>query len=168
MHDIKWIRDNPDAFDQALKRRGLPGEARALIALDEARRAAITASEQAQAARNAASKEIGEAKKAKDEARANDLMAKVAELKDDPAGSWKRRRRTRKRNSTAALAQIPNLPLGRRARRQPTKTAMSSITSSERSAITPSRRSSISNSAKRSARWISRPPPNSPARASSC
>ena len=23
MHDIKFIRDNPDAFDQAMKRRGL-------------------------------------------------------------------------------------------------------------------------------------------------
>jgi len=81
MHDIKWIRDNPEAFDRALKRRGLAGESQRLIELDEKRRAAITAAEQAQARRNAASKEIGEAKKTKDEARANALMAEVNELK---------------------------------------------------------------------------------------
>ena len=52
-----------------------------LLAIDEKRRAAILASEQAQARRNAASKEIGDAKKAKDEARAAKLMAEVAELK---------------------------------------------------------------------------------------
>ena len=64
MHDIKAIRDNPDAFDAALKRRGLEPLSASLIALDEKRRVAIQASEQAQARRNAASKEIGEAKKA--------------------------------------------------------------------------------------------------------
>ena len=52
-----------------------------LLAIDEKRRAAILRSEQAQARRNAASKEIGDAKKAKDEARAAALMAEVAELK---------------------------------------------------------------------------------------
>ena len=62
-----------DAFDKGLKRRGLAPESKALQALDEERRAAITAFEQAQAARNAASKEIGEAKKNKDEARASTL-----------------------------------------------------------------------------------------------
>ena len=41
MHDIKWIRDNPDAFDRGLARRGLPGEAKRLIEIDERRRAAI-------------------------------------------------------------------------------------------------------------------------------
>jgi seryl-tRNA synthetase len=35
MHDIKWIRDNPDAFDRGLARRGLPGEAKRLIEIDE-------------------------------------------------------------------------------------------------------------------------------------
>ena len=47
MHDIKWIRDNPDAFDQALARRGLPAEAKQLIVLDERRRAAIQKAEAA-------------------------------------------------------------------------------------------------------------------------
>src|SRR3979490_1511711 len=81
MHDIKWIRDNPDAFDAALKRRGLEPLSSSLLAIDDKRRAAITASEQALARRNSASKEIGDAKKAKDDARASKLMAEVAELK---------------------------------------------------------------------------------------
>src|ERR1700678_2476595 len=81
MHDIKWIRDNAAAFDAALKRRGLAPLSASLLAIDEKRRAAILKSEQAQARRNAASKEIGDAKKAKDEARAASLMAEVAELK---------------------------------------------------------------------------------------
>ena len=81
MHDIKSIRDNPAAFDAALKRRGLVPLSASLLAIDERRRAAILASEQAQARRNSASKEIGDAKKAKDDARAAKLMAEVAELK---------------------------------------------------------------------------------------
>jgi seryl-tRNA synthetase len=110
MHDIKWIRDNPDAFDRGLKRRGLAPESKALLALDEERRAAITTFEQAQAARNAASKEIGEAKKAKDEARANDLMAKVAELKTTmPELETAAADAEKKLNDI--LAAIPNIPL---------------------------------------------------------
>src|SRR6185503_1100235 len=81
MHDIKAIRDNPAGFDAGLKRRGLAPMSASLLAIDEKRRAAIQASEQAQARRNAASKDIGEAKKARDEARAAKLMAEVAELK---------------------------------------------------------------------------------------
>ena len=51
MHDIKWIRENPEAFDAALKRRGLSGEAKRLVAIDERRRTAIQASEAALARR---------------------------------------------------------------------------------------------------------------------
>src|SRR3954453_5518055 len=81
MHDIKWIRDNPEAFDTGLKRRGLPPLSAKLLALDEKRRAAILRAEQGQARRNAASREIGEAKKTRDEPRAAALMAEVGELK---------------------------------------------------------------------------------------
>ena len=56
MHDIKSIRDNPAAFDAALKRRGLEPLSASLLAIDEKRRAAILASEQAQARRNAATR----------------------------------------------------------------------------------------------------------------
>ncbi|EKS38112.1 serine--tRNA ligase [Afipia broomeae] len=110
MHDIKWIRDNPEAFDAALKRRGLEPLSSSLIALDEKRRTAILASEQAQARRNAASKEIGEAKKAKDNARADALMAEVGELKTrlpELEATVKQVEEELRKE----LAQIPNLPL---------------------------------------------------------
>src|SRR5256885_15808513 len=71
MHDIKWIRDNPDAFDAALARRGLERLSSPLLAVDEKRRAAMMGSEQALPPRNSASQEIGDAKEAKDEARAS-------------------------------------------------------------------------------------------------
>lgn len=110
MHDIKAIRDNPQAFDAAFTRRGLAPIADSLLALDEARRKAVLAAEQAQARRNAASKEIGEAKKAKDNARADALMAEVAELKTTmPAldAAVKEADEALKK----ALSEIPNLPL---------------------------------------------------------
>jgi seryl-tRNA synthetase len=110
MHDIRWIRDNPDAFDAALKRRGLEALSSSLIALDEKRRAAIQASEQAQARRNAASKEIGEAKKAKDNARADALMAEVGELKTK-LPELEATVKQVEDELKAQLAQIPNLPL---------------------------------------------------------
>src|ERR1700733_6038815 len=81
MHDIRFIRENPEAFDRGLARRRLPSQARQLIALDEQRRAAIQAVEAAQARRNAASKQIGEAKKNKVEEKAKSLLAEVAALK---------------------------------------------------------------------------------------
>ena len=81
MHDIKWIREHEEEFDRGLARRGLPPESRKLIALDERRRAAIQKAEAAQARRNAASKEIGAAKKSNEEAAAQALMAEVARLK---------------------------------------------------------------------------------------
>jgi seryl-tRNA synthetase len=110
MHDIRFIRDNPDAFDKALTRRGLPPQAQRLIALDEQRRAKILALETAQARRNAASKEIGEAKKNKDEEKAKGLLSEVAALKE----SIPKMEADEKKASKAldnALAEIPNLPL---------------------------------------------------------
>jgi seryl-tRNA synthetase len=110
MYDIKWIRENPDAFDRGLKRRGLEPLSKKLLALDEKRRAAITKFEQAQARRNAASKEIGDAKKAKDEGRANKLMAEVNELKVSlPA--LEEEQKTLGAELEKELAQIPNMPL---------------------------------------------------------
>jgi seryl-tRNA synthetase len=110
MHDIRSIRENPEAFDRGLARRGLEPQAPRLIALDEKRRTAIQAAEAAQARRNAASKEIGEAKKAKDEERAKGLLAEVAALKESiPAMEAAEKKATEELN--AALAEIPNLPL---------------------------------------------------------
>jgi seryl-tRNA synthetase len=110
MHDIKFIRENPQAFDAGLRRRGLEPMSAALLALDEKRRAAILASEQAQARRNAASKEIGEAKKARDEARAAKLMAEVAELKTTMP-QLEAAAKGADEELTKELAAIPNLPL---------------------------------------------------------
>ena len=110
MHDIKSIRDNPEAFDAALKRRGLEPLSASLLAIDEKRRAAILASEQAQARRNSASKEIGDAKKAKDEARAVKLMAEVAELKTTMP-ELEAAAKTADDELSKELAAIPNLPL---------------------------------------------------------
>ncbi|MDQ2080629.1 serine--tRNA ligase [Xanthobacteraceae bacterium Astr-EGSB] len=110
MHDIKWIRENPDAFDTGLKRRGLAAQSSRLVEIDERRRSIIQKLEQAQARRNAASKEIGEAKKAKDEARAQSLMAEVAELKASiPAMEAEEKQVSAELDE--ALQWIPNLPL---------------------------------------------------------
>src|ERR1700759_4745907 len=109
MHDIKAIRENPDAFDAALKRRGLQPLSASLLAIDEKRRAAILASEQAQARRNAASREIGDAKKAKDEARAAKLMAEVAELKTTMP-ELEAAAKAADEELAKELAAIPNLP----------------------------------------------------------
>ena len=109
MHDIRWIRENPQAFDAALARRGLSPESARLLALDEKRRAAIQKAEAAQARRNAASKEIGAAKKNKDEAAAQALMAEVAELKNAiPALEAEEKKYSNDLDNS--LAAIPNLP----------------------------------------------------------
>ena len=110
MHDIKWIRENPAAFDRGLARRGLAPQAERVLAIDERRRAVIQKLEGAQARRNAASKEIGQAKAKKDEATAQVLMAEVAELKTlVPAMEAEEKEVSKKLDD--ALAEIPNLPL---------------------------------------------------------
>ncbi len=109
MHDIRAIRDNPDAFDAALARRGLPPQSPAILALDEARRACILAAETAQAERNAASRDVGAAKARGDDAEFERLRALVAEKKDAIA----RLEDDAKAKDDALqtlLATIPNLP----------------------------------------------------------
>ncbi len=110
MHDIKSIRENPTAFDQALGRRGLQPKASELIGIDERRRHHILTSEQMQARRNAASKGVGDAKKAKDEVRAAALMAEVAELKTTMP-EFEAATKAADAELGTALAAIPNLPL---------------------------------------------------------
>jgi seryl-tRNA synthetase len=107
MHDIKLIRDDPDAFDAGLKRRGLEPLAKAILDLDSRRRAAQTRMQEGLARRNQASKEIGQAKAQKQDAAA--LMAEVARLKDAIAQA-----EAEEKDAAAAidlrLAEIPNLP----------------------------------------------------------
>jgi seryl-tRNA synthetase len=107
MHDIKLIRDEPDAFDAGLKRRGLEPLAKAILELDSRRRAAQTRMQEGLARRNQASKEIGQAKAQKQDAAA--LMAEVARLKDVIAAA-----EVEEKDAAGAielrLAEIPNLP----------------------------------------------------------
>jgi seryl-tRNA synthetase len=107
--DIKWIRENAEAFDAGLKRRGLAPQAAALVALDDKRRQTLTTLQDAQSRRNAASKEIGKAKGAKDEATAARLMAEVAELKNTIAKGEDDERKL-DAEIKAALEVIPNQP----------------------------------------------------------
>src|SRR5437660_9119278 len=110
MHDIKWIRENPDAFDQSLARRGLPAQSRKLLEIDERRRAAIQKAETALARRNAAAREIGAAKRSDDQTAAEKLMVEVAQLKN-AIPSLKADAKAIANELEEALAEIPNLPL---------------------------------------------------------
>jgi seryl-tRNA synthetase len=110
MHDIRLIRENPAAFDAGLARRGLSPLAADLLALDEKRRAVITEVQAGQARRNEASKAIGAAKAAKDEATASGLMAEVAELKT-LMPELEEQEKALEEALNSQLAAIPNLPL---------------------------------------------------------
>jgi seryl-tRNA synthetase len=110
MHDIRAIRENPEAFDEGLRRRGLSPRAESLIALDEKRRAAIAALQHAQERRNAASKQIGAAMARKDSVAAEDFRAEVAEAKAKMP-ELEAAEREAAAALEAELAAIPNLPL---------------------------------------------------------
>ena len=110
MHDIKAIRDNPDAFDKGLARRGLPPMASELLAIDAGKRDHMQKLQDAQARRNAVSKEVGDAMRAGDKARAETLKADVASLKDFIASGEETERQLNQRLADA-LAVIPNIPL---------------------------------------------------------
>jgi seryl-tRNA synthetase len=109
MFDPRWVREHAEEFDRGLARRGLPSESKKIIALDEKRRAVIATLQGLQERRNAASKEIGEAKKAKDEKRAAALMADVADTKDEMP-RLEAEQAAIEKELNDALAQIPNLP----------------------------------------------------------
>ena len=107
MHDIRFLRENPQEFDRGLKRRGLTALSAEILELDSKRRDAQTRAQNLLARRNQASKEIGQRKAKKEDAA--DLMAEVARLKDEIA-----RAEADDKDAGAALdkrlAEIPNLP----------------------------------------------------------
>lgn len=109
MHDIKIIRDDPEAFDKGLAKRGLPPQSARLVEMDERRRAIITSLQEMQAKRNDASKQIGAAKAKKDEALAAQLMEEVANLKGALQQGEEDERRLTAELETE-LAAIPNIP----------------------------------------------------------
>ncbi|MDR3435997.1 serine--tRNA ligase [Telmatospirillum sp.] len=107
MHDIKLIRDNPQAFDEALARRGVPPSSARILELDQRRRAAQTAFQEAQAKRNESSKQIGVVKKQGGDAQP--LMDEVAALKERIAASEVAEKEAGEAIERLLMA-IPNLP----------------------------------------------------------
>jgi seryl-tRNA synthetase len=110
MHDIRAIRENPGAFDEGLRRRGLTPRAESLVALDEKRRGAILALQTAQERRNAVSKQIGVAMARKDTITADDYRAEVTVIKT-AMPELEAAEREAGAALDAELAAIPNLPL---------------------------------------------------------
>lgn len=110
MHDIRLIREDPEAFDAQLARRGLEPMAGKILLIDGERREKITAAEAALAERNTASKAVGQARASGDEAEFERLRALVAEKKDEVA-RLEEEARERDRQLTEMLLEIPNLPL---------------------------------------------------------
>jgi len=110
MHDIKTIRDNPDAFDAAMARRGLSAVSASLLKRDETRRALVTKSEMALAERNAASKQVGAAKASGDEAEFERLRALVADKKTEIA-TLEAEAAEADTALREALMVLPNIPL---------------------------------------------------------
>lgn len=106
MHDIKYIRENPTAFDKALARRGVSSLSSEILKLDEARRAAQTEMQEAQATRNDLSKQVGQVKR--EGGNADDLMQKVGALKDKLA-ELETQEKEYGEKLFMMLAEIPNV-----------------------------------------------------------
>jgi seryl-tRNA synthetase len=109
MHDLRAIRENPQAFDEALSARGAEPVAGKILAIDERRRALTTRLQEGQARRNEASKAIGAAMAKGDSATAEGLKAEVAELKA-ALPALEEEERALGQELDALLAAIPNLP----------------------------------------------------------
>lgn len=107
MHDIRWIREAPEAFDRAMARRGLPPQAGPILALDERRRATQTELQHLQNRRNEASKEIGQAKRQGQDAQT--LMDEVARIKERLAALEEEERRLSE-GLNNLLSELPNAP----------------------------------------------------------
>ena len=115
MHDIRWIRDNAEALKEGLRRRGWDGlkieeTVAELFRLDDERRDIIAVTQRAQEERNRLSKEIGQAMGKKDLARAEELKARVAEIKSETEGAAAAETAAVRALDTALL-ELPNLPL---------------------------------------------------------
>lgn len=110
MLDIKWIRDNPDKLDDALRSRGAAPIGPELVRRDEERRAHLKALQDWQGQRNEASKEIGKAKASGDAARADEVLRTVADLKTR-IQDGERREREIDAEMSSLVATLPNVPL---------------------------------------------------------
>jgi len=106
MLDLKWIRENPEAFDAAMARRGLSPQSEGLLILDADKRKIQTDMQEVQARRNAAAKEIGKAKASGGDADA--LIREVADLKG-AAQDLEARERELQAELDMALSVLPNI-----------------------------------------------------------
>ena len=106
MHDIKFIRENPEAFDAALTRRGVEAQSSDILMLDSKSRADKTVAQEAVAEINRLSKQIGQAMATKDSALADRLKRDVQALKKSNGGGES----DTERQLSDLLAAIPNLP----------------------------------------------------------
>ncbi len=109
MHDIAYIRANPEAFDAAMKRRGAEPVADRIVALDAKKREAQTRVQEAQSRRNEASKAIGQAMGQGDKDKAEALKAEVAEIKASMP-QWEEAEQQVGAELDDLLARLPNLP----------------------------------------------------------
>lgn len=109
MFDLKWIRENSEAFDAGLAKRGAAPLSADILKIDEERRDHLKALQDAQAQRNSASKEIGKAKASGDEAAANAAIEAVAKIKSFIQSGEETEREINERLETL-LSSIPNLP----------------------------------------------------------
>ena len=107
MFDLKWIRENPEAFDKGLARRGLPPQSPEILRLDKAWRGTQAEAERVQAERNRLSKEIGAAKSKGEDV--SGILKEVAASKDRQA-EFEAEAAERYRAVEAALAGLPNIP----------------------------------------------------------
>ena len=110
MLDISIIRDTPEKFDKALASRGAEAMSKQLLTLDEARRMAVSQAQELQTKRNETSKQIGQAKAAKDEGLASKLMDEVATMKEQLQIAEESEREASQALENA-LAAVPNTPL---------------------------------------------------------
>ena len=110
MHDIKAIRENPEAFDAAMRRRGLDGAAEFALQVDEARRAAIKLAEDAKAHMNGLSKQAGAAKASGDESAFESLREGIAQRKTQIAALEAQAKDEDERLRDYLLG-LPNAPL---------------------------------------------------------
>jgi len=111
MFDIKWIRDNPHEFDEGMKARGVAPQAEELLTIDQHRRSIVQKLQELQETRNAASKEIGQAKAAGDEKKAQQAIATVSTIKEE-IQTRENEERHYSAKLDAALSALPNIPLG--------------------------------------------------------
>ncbi len=107
MHDLRWIRENPEEFDTGLARRGLARAAEGVLRLDSQWRALETEAQESQATRNRMSREVGAMKKRGEPV--DEVMRQIQYGKDSEAATAARAAELR-RQLDELLASLPNLP----------------------------------------------------------